>query len=529
MTGGDSKTTKTSFEVEKPSSPTSNGVEEKKRNLGVEDFGYSFVGYEPPSAAYAMNNTATATDTAGLEADEEARPFIYRPSSEKTNLDEAETSPNEKFFFTLAGVACTLTVLTTIIGGVLTFIGHRNDEDDPDDGLENKTNTYTLIGGILLVVSTGTCFCCFLNVCMACCSACISEIREGDSSNKKKDKYGGIKLQLRKLNDTENYHDVQSNMLQKVRLNVVSSIKVFQKASDKEKAQLKKEQDKQTKQLEQLVKQDLEDGMLASDVVKKYRPVAFLIDFQGDSMVNSMDLLRKQISFVVHTAKPGVDRAIVIVTSGGGSVAHYGLATSQLVRIRKAGIHLTVCIDTIAASGGFMMATVANDICAAPFAIVGSIGVVTAIPNFQRFLQNKDIDAYLFTSGKYKRTIDLIGDVTEEGKAKLQSQLDDIHTAFQDHVSLARPKLSDRMADVSTGEHWLAVQAKELGLVDVIMTSDELLDQLIQNKQYDVIQIIQKKNKYSDIFDKFSTRLGSILPSSSTLQQQQTYNPMIVS
>ena len=141
------------------------------------------------------------------------------------------------------------------------------------------------------------------------------------------------------------------------------------------------------------------------------------------------------------------------------------------------------------------MASVANEIYAAPFAIVGSIGVVTQIPNFHRFLEKHDVDAYLFTSGKYKRTVDIIGEVTEEGKQKLQEQLDDIHGAFKDHVALSRPKLKESIEDVVTGEYWLAVQAKELGLVDQIMTSDELLDHLVKDKQNDVIEIIQKKDK----------------------------------
>jgi serine protease SohB len=165
------------------------------------------------------------------------------------------------------------------------------------------------------------------------------------------------------------------------------------------------------------------------------------------------------------------------------------------VRIRKAGIHLVVCVDSVAASGGYMMSSVANVICAAPFAIVGSIGVVTQIPNFQRFLEDKKVDAYLMTAGKHKRTIDLIGEVTEEGKTKLKEELDDIHVAFKDHIAFARPKLKDNIEEIATGEHWLAVQAKELGLVDVIKTSDEYLESL--SEDYEIIEILEKKPKPS--------------------------------
>jgi serine protease SohB len=143
----------------------------------------------------------------------------------------------------------------------------------------------------------------------------------------------------------------------------------------------------------------------------------------------------------------------------------------------------------------------------APFAVVGSIGVVTQIPNFQRFLNEHKIDAFLMTAGDYKRTIDVIGDVTEEGKAKLTEQLDDIHVAFKDHVALARPALRERIDEVGTGEHWLAVQAKEKGLVDEIMTSDEYLESI--SNDYDIIEILEKVERKSSMLRVLGDNVGS--------------------
>ena len=187
------------------------------------------------------------------------------------------------------------------------------------------------------------------------------------------------------------------------------------------------------------------------------------------------------------------------------------------------------------------MASTANTICAAPFAIVGSIGVVTQIPNIQvrsccvcfvslvcdssrqflcfysplfilsqRFLEDKKIDAYLVTAGKHKRTIDIIGEVTEEGKAKLKEELDDVHIAFKDHIAFARPQLKDKVEEIGTGEHWLAVQAKELGLVDEILTSDEYLESVADD--YEIIEILEKKPKPSFLKDwkEASTSVKSV-------------------
>mmetsp|Transcript_30344 Transcript_30344/g.73816 ORF Transcript_30344/g.73816 Transcript_30344/m.73816 type:complete len:407 (-) Transcript_30344:42-1262(-) len=258
------------------------------------------------------------------------------------------------------------------------------------------------------------------------------------------------------------------------------------------KQQLKLEEDlekRYEKEFQEQVKHHLEAGWSLEELKHKFRrPVAFYIVFDGDVMVSGLELLRKQISLVVHLADPTKgDICVINLTSPGGAVSQYGLAASQLVRIRKVGIPLTVLVDTIAASGGYMMASVADRIIAAPFAVVGSIGVVTQIPNIQRFLEYHNIDAYLMTAGDYKRTIDLIGDVTEEGKAKLKEQLTDIHVAFKDHIAFLRPALlrDNKIDEVATGEHWLAVEAKSKGLVDGIMTSDEYLESLCRGCDWD--------------------------------------------
>jgi len=281
--------------------------------------------------------------------------------------------------------------------------------------------------------------------------------------------------------------------LEQVRLDVVGHMKEIKEAQSKEEKEKKGGEKKNREDLEKRVKRDLKAGMSVKEIRQLYRPVVFYMVFDGDVLVSDLELLRKQVSLVISLGKRGHDQCVISVTSPGGAVSQYGLAASQLVRIRKAGIHLTVCVDTVAASGGYMMASVADKICAAPFAVVGSIGVVTQIPNFQRFLNEHKIDAYLCTAGNYKRTIDIIGDVTDEGKAKLTEQLDDIHIAFKDHVALARPKLKDSIDEVGTGEHWLAIQAKEKGLVDDIMTSDEYLESICDT--FDIIEILEKKQK----------------------------------
>lgn len=189
----------------------------------------------------------------------------------------------------------------------------------------------------------------------------------------------------------------------------------------------------------------------------------FVIDFKGSIDAHEVSSLREEITAILSVATEQ-DKVLVNLESGGGMVHGYGLASSQLDRLRQANIPLTVCIDKVAASGGYMMACVANEIIAAPFAIVGSIGVVAQLPNFNKLLKKHDIDYEQHTAGDFKRTLTVFGENTEEGRAKFQQELEETHVLFKEFVSQYRPTLD--IAKVATGEHWYGKQALDLGLVD---------------------------------------------------------------
>jgi serine protease SohB len=175
----------------------------------------------------------------------------------------------------------------------------------------------------------------------------------------------------------------------------------------------------------------------------------------------------------------------VRIENAGGTVHEHGLAASQLARLRAKGIHLTVAVDKIAASGGYLMACVADRIVAAPFAVLGSIGVLAELPNFHRLLERHGVDFELHTAGEYKRTLTLFGENTEAARQKLQEQLNETHTLFKDYVHEFRPALD--LERVATGEYWHGNQAVELGLVDAIQTSDDLL--LTEHEHRDLLQL----------------------------------------
>lgn len=202
------------------------------------------------------------------------------------------------------------------------------------------------------------------------------------------------------------------------------------------------------------------------------RPSLFVTDFNGDIKASQVDQLREVINAILSVAEEQ-DEILVRVESPGGAVNGYGLAASQLQRIRDKNIKLTVAIDKMAASGGYLIACVANEIIAAPFAIIGSIGVVAQLPNFHRWLKKHDVDVELITAGEYKRTLTLLGENTDKGRKKFQEDIEVIHKAFRNYVFEHRKDLD--IEKVSTGEHWLARDAFELKLVDKLQTSDDYL------------------------------------------------------
>lgn len=202
------------------------------------------------------------------------------------------------------------------------------------------------------------------------------------------------------------------------------------------------------------------------------RKRVFVIDFKGDIRATATASLREEVSAILSVAEDG-DRVLVRLENAGGAVHEHGLAASQLVRIKQHGVELIAAVDKVAASGGYLMACVADRIVAAPFAIVGSIGVLAQLPNFHRWLGQRGIDFEQITSGRFKRTLTLFGENTDEGREKLKEELEDVHALFKTQIAEHRPGVD--LDAVATGEHWYGAKALELELVDEIGTSDDFL------------------------------------------------------
>lgn len=249
---------------------------------------------------------------------------------------------------------------------------------------------------------------------------------------------------------------------------------------------------KQTKADDKLKKQRAKAG-----AVEATKPCLYVLDFKGSMDAHEVTSLREEVSAVLAVATPQ-DEVLLRLESPGGVVHGYGLASSQLARLRAGGIRLTVAVDKVAASGGYMMACVADRIVAAPFAIIGSIGVVAQIPNFHRLLKKNDIDVELHTAGEFKRTLTLFGENTEQGREKFREDLNETHELFKEFVHQQRPSLD--IDSVATGEHWFGTQAKEKGLVDAIGTSDDLLIAEMENHEVVGVRYARRKR----LVDRFT-------------------------
>ncbi len=237
-------------------------------------------------------------------------------------------------------------------------------------------------------------------------------------------------------------------------------------------------------------KQDKAESKEPSD-----RPRSFVIDFKGDLKASAVASLREEVSAILDVAGEN-DEVIVRLENHGGMVHEHGLAASQLSRIRDRGVPLIVCVDKVAASGGYLMACVATKIYAAPFAIIGSIGVLAQLPNFNRLLDSHGVDFEQISAGKYKRTVTMFGKNTDEDRAKLKEELEDVHALFKDAIAKYRAELD--LEKVATGEYWYGTRALDLGLTDEISTSDELLGQKAKDRdlyrvEYKVKQTLPKR------------------------------------
>jgi serine protease SohB len=222
-----------------------------------------------------------------------------------------------------------------------------------------------------------------------------------------------------------------------------------------------------------LVKQRKQEAKAAQG---RRRKRVFVLDFRGDIRASATSSLREEISAVLAVFEQG-DEVLVRLENAGGLVHEHGLAASQLARLKERGVPLTIAVDKVAASGGYLMACVADRIIAAPFAVVGSIGVLAQVPNFHRMLEERGVTVEQVKAGRYKRTVSMFGEVTDEDRDKLREELEDIHVLFQGMIAKHRPALD--LKRVATGEYWYGTRALELGLVDEIGTSDDWLARLL--------------------------------------------------
>ena len=264
----------------------------------------------------------------------------------------------------------------------------------------------------------------------------------------------------------------------------VKHLRDFQ-LSEEELKQAEKAEKKAKKQEAKALKAKLKNGEEETP-----KPCVYVLDFKGDISASETTALREEISAIINVAKAD-DEVLLRLESPGGVVHGYGLAASQLARLKQKGVKLTVAVDKVAASGGYMMACVADKIVSAPFAIIGSIGVVAQIPNIHRLLKKHDVDVDVMTAGEFKRTVTVLGENTEKGKQKFQAELEETHQLFKQFVTQNRPHLD--VDKVATGEHWFGQQALALQLVDELATSDDIILEKMKDKSVIAVKYKVKK------------------------------------
>eukprot|EP00238_Polyblepharides_amylifera_P010951 CAMPEP_0196590792 /NCGR_PEP_ID=MMETSP1081-20130531/67570_1 /TAXON_ID=36882 /ORGANISM="Pyramimonas amylifera, Strain CCMP720" /LENGTH=509 /DNA_ID=CAMNT_0041913991 /DNA_START=163 /DNA_END=1692 /DNA_ORIENTATION=+ len=336
--------------------------------------------------------------------------------------------------------------------------------------------------------------------------------RHGQSVSKEDGKDGkwftadeDVKFDFKLLNDEDQYRKETKNLKDLLKMKLPSQVSLKLAAAARQLAQL--QQSQYLERHEAVLKRvdaALERDEPLPSLVASLNPKVFVVDFVTTGLKppkTSRSVVQQfgdTVSLLVALASPH-DEVVVRVTSPGGSVVEYGLAASQMVRLKRAGVRTTACVDTVAASGGYMLACVADRMVAAPFAFLGSIGVVAQLFNIHKVLKRNDIDTHLITAGKFKRTLTPFTESTTEAEQKLKDEIQEIHTAFKDHVGAHREVLEDGIEEVATGEVWLALHAKEKGLVDELMTSDEYLRSKMSSCDVILVTPHKKHNPLKDL------------------------------
>ena len=220
------------------------------------------------------------------------------------------------------------------------------------------------------------------------------------------------------------------------------------------------------------------------------RPRLFVLDFKGDLRASAAASLREEVTAVLAVANDQ-DQVLLRLENPGGTVHEHGFAASQLVRIKQRKLKLLIAVDKVAASGGYLMACVADHVLAAPFAIIGSVGVIAQLPNFHRLLEEHGVDFEQLTAGRFKRTLTLFGKNTDEGREKLRQELEEVHELFKSQIREHRPQVD--VEQIATGEHWYGIRALELKLVDELRTSDDFLIEAA--KERDLYHVAFKRRR----------------------------------
>jgi serine protease SohB len=235
----------------------------------------------------------------------------------------------------------------------------------------------------------------------------------------------------------------------------------------------------------------------------------YVLAFKGDMRASAVKRFGSEIDAVLIAARPGTDEAVIRIESPGGTVTGYGLAAAEILRLREHKIKVTASVDQVAASGGYMMACAADHIVAAPFAVVGSIGVVAPVPNLHRLLKKNEIEFEEMTAGEYKRTVSVLGEITPAGREHFRGKLDATHEAFKAHVAQCRPSVD--IAKVANGDHWLAREALGLGLVDELSTGDELLFRIRDSARLYEVTTEAKKTLLQQLLGSFGSAVSKAI------------------
>ena len=203
------------------------------------------------------------------------------------------------------------------------------------------------------------------------------------------------------------------------------------------------------------------------------------------------------------------DALVIRVDSGGGSAFASELIREKIAELMNDGLPVYISMGSVAASGGYWIATAAKEIWAQPSTITGSIGVFGLLPDLSGTVKKIGLNEDGVATTELASQMSLYRPLSDNAKQILQENVSHTYQEFLTLVASSRDLPLETVAELASGRVWIGSTAKELGLVDELGSLHQLFEHIASGKRYDVTPIRRDLNSREELLRAFSASQSS--------------------